>query len=71
MSEFAPNTFTTGLYVGLIGDLKKYWIAEVPNILIQRLNERYADTNEVGFLGRMFLDSSPVLEEAFARLKLA
>jgi len=28
MSEYAPNTFTTGLYVGLLGDFSFYWIAD-------------------------------------------
>jgi HK97 family phage major capsid protein len=70
-SEFAPNTFTTGLYVGLFGDLSQYWIAEVAGIEIQRLVERYAEYNQVGFLGTMYADGAPVLGEAFARVKLA
>ena len=36
MSEYAPNTFTTGLYVGIIGDLSKYWIADAMTLGIQR-----------------------------------
>jgi HK97 family phage major capsid protein len=70
-SEYVPNTFTTGLYVGAIGDLRYYWIAQTDSFQIQRLVERYADTNEVGFIGRWYLDGSPVLGEAFARSKLA
>lgn len=70
-SEWVPNTFTTGLYVGAIGAMRYYWVAMVDDLQIQRLVERYADTNEVGFIGRMYLDGSPVLGEAFARSKLA
>jgi HK97 family phage major capsid protein len=70
MSEFAPNTFTSGLYVGLIGDLTFYWIAESLRMEIQRLDELYAATNQVGFIGRMELDAMPVLEEAFSRVTL-
>lgn len=70
-SEYAPNTYTTGLYVALVGDMKFYKIADVANMEIQRLVERYADTNQIGFLGRRYIDASPVLENAFARLKLA
>lgn len=70
-SEFAPNTFTTGLYVGAFGDLKKYWIAESMDLEVQRLVERYAEFNQVGFLGTMYADGAPVLGEAFARVKLA
>jgi HK97 family phage major capsid protein len=70
-SEYVPSTFTTGLYVGAIGALRYYWIAEVAEMQIQRLIERYADTNEVGFISRRYVDGSPVLSEAFARSKLA
>ena len=71
MSEYAPNTFTTGLYVGIFGDFRYYWIAEAMAFELQRLNELYAETNQVGFIGRQELDGMPVLEEAFARVKLA
>jgi HK97 family phage major capsid protein len=70
-SEYAPNTFTTGLYVGLLGDLRFYWIADSLDLQIQRLVELYAETNQVGFIGRLECDGMPVLEEAFARVKLA
>jgi HK97 family phage major capsid protein len=71
MSEYAPNTFTTGLYVGLIGDFRHYWIADALNIQIQRLTELYAEANQVGFISRSDVDGMPVLGEAFARVKLA
>ncbi|HEX9344232.1 MAG TPA: phage major capsid protein [Actinomycetota bacterium] len=71
MSEYAPSTFTTGLYVGIIGDFSFYWIADALNLQIQRLDELYAETNQVGFIGRSETDGMPVLEEAFARVKLA
>jgi HK97 family phage major capsid protein len=69
-SEYAPNTFTTGLYVGILGDFSYYWIAELQNLEIQRLNELYAGTSQVGFIGRGYWDGAPVLAEAFARVKL-
>ena len=70
VSEYAPGTVATGNYVGILGNWKYYAIAEVKDFWIQRLNERYADVNEVGFIGRQFIDGSPVLGEAFVRLKL-
>lgn len=70
-SEYAPNTFTTGLYVAALGDFRYYKIVDVANMEVQRLVERYADTNQVGFLGRRYVDGSPVLGAAFSRLKLA
>ena len=41
-SEWAPSTFTTGQYVGLLGDFRHYWIADALSMQIQRLNELYA-----------------------------
>lgn len=71
MSEYAPNTFTTGLYVGLLGDWSNYWIADALGMTMQRLVELYAETNQVGYIARLETDGMPVLEEAFARVKLA
>lgn len=71
MSEYAPSTFTTGLYVGIIGDFSFYWIADAMKLEIQRLSELYAATNQIGFIGRMETDGMPVLAEAFTRVKLA
>ena len=70
MSEYVPNTFTTGLYVGMFGDFSKYWIADALDMQIQALKELYAETNQTGYIGRLESDGMPVLEEAFARIKL-
>ncbi|MFD9064191.1 phage major capsid protein [Kitasatospora purpeofusca] len=70
-SEFAPATFTSGQYVGLLGDLSYYWIADALQLEIQRLVELYAETNQIAFIGRMESDGMPVLAEAFVRLKTA
>jgi HK97 family phage major capsid protein len=70
-SEYAPNTFTTGQYVATLGDYSNYWIVESLSMEIQRLNELYAATNQVGYITRSELDGMPVLEEAFVRVKLA
>ena len=70
MSEYAPNTLTTGLYVGILGDFSNYWIADALDMQVQRLTELYAETNQTGFIGRLETDGMPVLAEAFARVKL-
>jgi HK97 family phage major capsid protein len=70
MSEYAPNTLTTGLYVGILGDFSNYWIADCLDMQVQRLVELYAETNQTGFIGRLETDGMPVLAEAFARVKL-
>ena len=69
-SEFAPNTFTTGKYVGLLGDMSKYWIVDALDMQMQRLTELYAETNQTGYIARYEGDAAPVLEEAFVRVKL-
>lgn len=70
MSEYAPNTFTTGLYVGILGDFSQYWIVDALDLQVQRVIELYAETNETGFIGRAETDGMPVLGEAFVRVTL-
>jgi HK97 family phage major capsid protein len=71
MSEYAPNTLTTGLYVGILGDFSYYHIADSLTMEMQRLVEKYADTSQIGFYADLESDGMPVLEEAFVRVKLA
>jgi HK97 family phage major capsid protein len=71
MSEYAPNTFTTGQYVGILGDFRFYWIADAMDMQVQRLMELYAESNQIGLIGRLETDGMPVLSEAFVRVKLA
>jgi HK97 family phage major capsid protein len=71
MSENAPSTMTTGLYVGMLADFSNYWIADALDMQVQRLTELYAETNQTGCVGRMESDGMPVLAEAFVRVKLA
>ena len=70
-SEYAPQTFTTGKIVGLYGNLRYYGINFAPAKSLQRLDELYAETSEVGFITRMRGDGMPMLAEAFSRVKLA
>ena len=70
MSEYVPNTFTSGLYVGIVGDFKYYWIADALTLQIKRLAELYAETNQIGFISRFETDGMPVLGEAFRRVTL-
>src|SRR5690606_41779652 len=37
VSEYAPNTFTSALYVGILGDFSNYWIADSLALELQRL----------------------------------
>jgi len=69
-SEFAPNTFTTGLYLAVFGNLKNYWIVDSLAMEIQVLMELYARTNQADYLTRIETDGAPVVSAAFARAKL-
>lgn len=71
ISEYAPNTFTQNLYIGLLCDWSYYWIADDLLWSVQVLNELYAGNNQVGFIGRGSTDGMPVVAEAFARMKLS
>ncbi len=71
MSEYAPNTFTSQLYVGMLGDFSQYWIADALDFQVQVLKELYAETNQTGYIGRLESDGMPTISEAFARVKLA
>lgn len=70
MSEYAPNTFSANLYVGVLGDFANYWIADSLAVEFQRLVELYAATNQIGLICRLESDGMPVLSEAFVRVKL-
>lgn len=69
LSEFAPSTMANNDYIGMLGDFSNYWIVDALQFEIQRLIELYAETNQIGFIGRMESDAMPVLEEPFVRLQ--
>jgi HK97 family phage major capsid protein len=70
VSEYVPNTFTTGQYVGLFGDFSFYYILDGLNMQVQRLVELYAESNQDGLIANVSGDGMPVLSEAFVRCKL-
>lgn len=70
-SEWVPHTFTTGQYVGALGDWSYYWIVDSLDMGIQVLTELYARTNQTAYLVRRKVDGAPTIEEAFVRVKLS
>lgn len=70
-TEYAPNTFTAGLYLAVYGNLQYYWIVDSLAMEIQVLMELYARTNQVDYITRIETDGAPVVSNAFARAKLA
>lgn len=70
VDEYAPSTTViTGGYIGMLGDFSYYWVVDALGIRLQRLDELFALTNQVGFVIRMETDAAPVLSDAFVRLK--
>lgn len=76
VSEYMPTmvatgSLTTGNYAAVFGDFSFYHIADSLAMEVQRLEELYAESNQIGFILRRETDGMPVLEEAFARLKVS
>ena len=62
-SAYMP-AIAAGAKTILFGDLSFYWIGDRQGITFQRLNERFADYGQVGFLASKRLDGKLVLPEA-------
>lgn len=54
----------------IFGDLSYYWIGDRQGITFKRLNEKYADQGQVGFLTSKRLDAKLILPEAVKTLKI-
>ncbi len=70
-SEYVPSTFTTALYVGMLGAFNHYQIVDGPSVGLQRLVELFALKRQDGLIATMYGDGQPILSEAFVRIKLA
>lgn len=70
VSEYAPSAMTASQYVAIFGNFKYYWIVDALEMEIQVVDQLYAETNQIGYIGRAEVDGMPVLSEAFARLQL-
>lgn len=69
-SEKAPSAVTDLAYTMVFGDFSYYYTVDCLAIVIQRLNELFAATNQIGFIIRYEGDGMPILDEAFSRLKI-
>ena len=54
----------------LFGDFSYYWIADRKARTLKRLNELYAVTDQVGFIGTQRVDGKLILPEAVKTLKM-
>jgi HK97 family phage major capsid protein len=57
--------------VGVVFDPRYYWIGVRREMTVQRLDERFADEGNVGFVAHMRFDGHIMLSAAFSALKLA
>jgi HK97 family phage major capsid protein len=55
----------------LFGDFSYVWIADRTNKYFQQLNEKYADTGQIGFRANQRVDSKLILAEAMQMLVMA
>ncbi|WP_043316598.1 phage major capsid protein [Microbulbifer sp. HZ11] len=69
-SEAMPAVATGNKSIAF-GDFKQYYIADRGGIVMQRLNEKYADTGHVGFRMRKRVDGKLLVAEAVKTLQQA
>jgi HK97 family phage major capsid protein len=69
-SPYAPTVLAGG-FAAAFGDYSNYWIAERSARTLQRLNELYAETGQVGFLATQRIDGKVILAEGIKLLKMA
>ena len=65
--ETAKNA---GKKILIFGDFSYYWIADRTNRTLRRLNELYAQNDQVGFIGTQRVDGKLILPEAMKVLEL-
>ena len=68
-SPYVPE-IGAGQKVIMFGDISFYWIGDRQGITFKRLNERYADYGQVGFLASKRVDGKLVLPEAIKVLQM-
>ena len=69
MSNYMPQV-EAGKKVILFGDYSYYWLADREGRTLQRLNELYAMTDQIGFKLTERLDGRLILPEAVKVLKM-
>ena len=68
-SPFAPE-IEAGAKAVAFGDFSYYWIGDREGITFRRLNERFAETGQVGFLATKRTDGKLILPEAIKVLQM-
>lgn len=71
LNQDMDSAMTTGKKLFLFGDFNKYVIRQVLGLTIRRLEERFADSYQVGFIGFARYDGELMNTAAVKHLKLA
>lgn len=71
INQHMASAMTTGQKVFLAGDFSQFIIREAGDMRLKRLDERYADTDQVAFVGFARYDSNTIQATALQRLTLA
>lgn len=70
-SEYCPDTWTTGLYVGCLCDLSGYVVGMNGKMVMNIYREALYATNSIAYEARQLIDGTPLDENKFSRLKTA
>jgi HK97 family phage major capsid protein len=72
INESMPSIATTNKPI-VFGDFSYFWIMDFANsgLFVQRLNELYAATGQIGFAWHKYVDSRVVLSDAIKTLQMA
>lgn len=68
-SPYAPE-IASGAKTIAFGDFSYYWIGDRQGITFRRLNERYAENGQVGFIASKRVDGKLILPESIKVLKM-
>nr|MCR4628083.1 phage major capsid protein [Clostridium sp.] len=68
-SPYVPTAAAGALAVAF-GDFKNYWIADRSGRTVQRLNELYSTSGQVGFVATERVDGKVILPEGIQLLKM-
>jgi HK97 family phage major capsid protein len=69
-SPYAP-TVAAGAFSIAFGDMKNFWIADRMGRTVQRLNELYSTTGQIGFVCHERLDAKVILAEGIKLLQIS
>lgn len=71
VNQDMSSALTTGQKIILFGDFSKYIVRQVKGLVVKRLEERFIDSGQIGFIGFARYDGNLINTAAVKHLKLA